>query len=140
MEKIIAVDFDGTIVENRYPAMGKPRIFAFQTLKALQQKGFILILWTCRVGSLLDDAVKLCKDNGVEFYSVNSSYPGEVLDGSTSRKIDADIYIDDRNFGGLPSWGEIYQKLCPENGAPLYEQKKKKGFFGRLFSNSNDDI
>lgn len=132
MDKTIAVDFDGTIVENRYPQMGRERIFAFQTLRALQQKGYILILWTCRTGSLLDDAVKLCKDNGIEFYAVNSAYPGEVLDGSASRKIDADIYIDDRNYGGLPSWGEIYQTLCPE-GRPLYEDRKKKGFWSRIF-------
>ncbi|MCQ2227178.1 MAG: hypothetical protein MJZ01_04610 [Bacteroidales bacterium] len=131
MDKIIAVDFDGTIVENRYPQMGRERAFAFQTLRELQHKGYLLVLWTCRVGSLLDDAVELCKKNGVEFYAVNSAYPGEVLDGNASRKIDADIYIDDRNFGGLPSWGEIYQALCPE-GQPLYKQQKKS-LFKRLF-------
>lgn len=130
-DKIIAVDFDGTIVENKYPAMGKPRIFVFETLRSLQKKGYILILWTCRTGHLLDDAVELCKQNGVEFYSVNSAYPGEVLDGRAARKIDADIYIDDRNFGGIPSWGEIYQTLCPEGG-PLYSEKKR-GFWEKLF-------
>ena len=53
----IAVDFDGTLVENEYPDIGKPKLFAFETLKALQEKGFRLILWTVRSGKELDDAV-----------------------------------------------------------------------------------
>lgn len=129
--RIIAVDFDGTIVENRYPEMGRERPFAFQTLRALQQRGFLLILWTCRHGKLLDEAVELCRRNGVEFYAVNSGYAGEVFE-NMSRKIDADIYIDDRNFGGVPSWGEVYQTLCPD-GAPM--RSEKKSFLKRLFRN-----
>ncbi len=131
MEKLIAVDFDGTIVENKFPEIGKERLFAFQTLRALQEKGYLLVLWTCRVGKQLDEAVELCRNNGLEFYAVNSAYPGEVLEGNVSRKIDADIYIDDRNYGGLPSWGEIYQNLCPDS-KPV--EHKKKGFFARIFS------
>lgn len=111
---VIAVDFDGTIVENRYPEMGKERPFAFYSLKALQAKGYLLILWTCRQGQLLDDAVELCRKNGIEFYAVNCTYPGQENDNTISRKIDADMYIDDRNYGGMPSWGEIYQTLCPD--------------------------
>ena len=48
---IIAIDFDGTIVEDAYPKIGKPRIFAFETLKRLQEDGHRLILWTYRSGS-----------------------------------------------------------------------------------------
>lgn len=131
MDKVIAVDFDGTIVENKYPLIGKERIFAFQTLVALQKKGYVLILWTCRSGKLLDEAVEFCRSHGVEFYAVNCGYPGEVMDGGVSRKIDADIYIDDRNFGGLPSWGEIYQTLCPE-GEPMRE-RNGRGLLSKLF-------
>lgn len=131
MDKIIAVDFDGTIVENKYPLLGKERPFAFATLRALQAKGYMLILWTCRSGKELDEAVELCRKNGVEFYAVNSGYAGESFSDGMSRKIDADIYIDDRNFGGIPSWGEIYQTLCPD-GRPMYEEKKR-GLLSRLF-------
>lgn len=52
--KVIAIDFDGTVVEHKYPAIGKEMLFAFATLKALQQKGHKLILWTIRVGTTLD--------------------------------------------------------------------------------------
>ena len=74
----IAVDFDGTIVENKYPKIGKPLPFAFETLKAFQKKGCVLILWTCREGELLDEAVEFCRRNGVEFYAVNQNHPEEA--------------------------------------------------------------
>lgn len=128
----IAVDFDGTIVDNAYPSIGKERLFAFNTLKALQEKGFVLILWTCRSGKLLDDAVDFCRKRGVEFYAVNENYTGEVADGVTMRKIDADIYIDDRQVGGLPSWGEIYQTLCPDS--PMPTRRPRKPWWKRIFS------
>lgn len=129
----IAVDFDGTIVEHEYPKIGKTRAFAFQTLKMLEAKGHQLILWTYRSGRYLDEAVEFCKENGMEFYAINSNYADEVFDGSKSRKIDCDYYIDDRNIGGLPSWGEIYQILHPEDGSANYEEpkKKKKSFWKR---------
>lgn len=107
----IAVDFDGTIVEHKYPAIGKERTFAFETLKAFQKQGHQLILWTYRSGRELTDAVEYCRKNGLEFYAVNSNYPEEVFDSSISRKIIADVYIDDRNVGGFPGWGEIWQML-----------------------------
>lgn len=107
--KKIAVDFDGTIVDDAYPSIGKAKIFAFETLKKLQSQGFRLILWTYRHGKTLDEAIQFCRNNGIEFYAVNSSFEGEVFDSETqSRKIDADWFIDDRNLGGFPGWGEIY--------------------------------
>lgn len=131
----IAVDFDGTIVEHEYPKIGKTRPFAFETLKMLENKGHELILWTYRSGRYLKEAVEFCRENGMEFYAINSNYPEEEFDNSKSRKIDCDYYIDDRNIGGLPSWGEIYQILHPEDGnAAQTEQvvkKKKRGLFRR---------
>jgi hypothetical protein len=122
----IAVDFDGTIVEHCYPAIGEPMLFAFETLKELQKKGFLLILWTFRVGKELDEAVEFCRLNGIEFYAVNKSYPEEVLDDSKSRKIDADIFIDDRNLGGFPGWSEVWQQLFPESSMVELEKKAVK--------------
>lgn len=107
----IAVDFDGTIVEHKYPYIGEEQLFAFDTLKQLQQEGHQLILWTFRAGKTLKDAVEYCKHNGVEFYSVNESYPGEKLDATTSRKLDADLFIDDRNFGGFSGWSEVWEEV-----------------------------
>ena len=121
----IAVDFDGTIVEHRYPEIGKEIMFAFQTLRALQEQGHQLILWTYRSGKELYDAVEYCRRNGIEFYAVNSSYPEEEFDEDyDSRKIDADIFIDDRNIGGLPPWGEIYQMINPHEKPSLEEEIK----------------
>jgi hypothetical protein len=109
----IAVDFDGTIVEHEYPEIGKEKLFAFQTLKELDKMGVRLILWTFRNGKELDDAVDFCRKNGLEFYAVNKNYPEEVFDDSISRKIDADIYIDDKNLGGFQGWSEVWQILNP---------------------------
>jgi len=109
---IIAVDFDGTIVEHKYPAIGKELPFAFETLKGMQREGHLLILWTYRGGKELEEAVEYCKKKGIEFYAVNKSYPEEILDEkTTSRKINADLFIDDRNIGGFYGWGEIWQEL-----------------------------
>ena len=124
---IIAVDFDGTIVENAYPKIGKPMLFAFETLKKLSQDGHRLILWTYRCGDKLDEAVAFCKENGINFYAVNSSFPEEEYTNDVSRKINADFFIDDRNIGGFYGWGETYQLLT--NSAPPIPEKKK-GFFG----------
>lgn len=110
----IAVDFDGTIVEHEYPGIGKEKLFAFQTLRELEKKGAMLILWTFRTGKELDEAVEFCRNNGIEFYAINKNYPEEIFDEATvSRKINADIYIDDRNVGGFPGWSEIWQLLNP---------------------------
>ncbi|HYQ57383.1 MAG TPA: hydrolase, partial [Draconibacterium sp.] len=103
----IAVDFDGTIVEHRYPEIGKELPFATDTLRALHDKGHKLILWTYRAGKELNEAIEFCASKGVEFYAVNKNYPEEKLNENISRKILADLYIDDRNYGGMPNWTDI---------------------------------
>jgi hydroxymethylpyrimidine pyrophosphatase-like HAD family hydrolase len=134
----IAVDFDGTIVEHRYPEIGKTLLFAFETLKKLQEQRHQLILWTYRSGKELDEAVEFCRKNGIEFYAVNKNYPEEVFDEKTvSRKIQADYYIDDRNICGLPGWGEIWQIIHPELNPTVANERKNlprsRTLFGRLF-------
>ncbi len=137
----ISVDFDGTIVEHRYPEIGKEMIFAFETLKALQKQGHLLILWTIRAGKELEEAVEFCRKNGVEFYAVNKNYPEEIFEeGEVSRKINAEVFIDDRNVGGFPGWGEIYHMLNPNENPSREEElrnlraSKKSAFIKRLFS------
>jgi len=138
---IIAVDFDGTIVEHEYPRLGKPIPFALDVLKKLQkEQRHTLLLWTVREGKLLEEAVEYCSKNGVEFYAVNSNYPEEDL-GDTPRKLMADIFIDDKNIGGLPDWSVIYKSILSgentfqnlddyisDNNKP----KRKKNLFIRL--------
>lgn len=124
---IIAVDFDGTIVEDEYPKIGKPMVFAFETMEKLQQDGHRLILWTYRSGRKLKEAVEFCRENGIEFYAVNESYDKEELDG-ISRKINADIFVDDRNIGGFIGWGEVYHKITDNPLPNPKSTNKKKGF------------
>jgi len=132
----IAVDFDGTIVEHKYPKIGKEMLFAFDTLKAIQAQGHLLILWTYRAGKHLDDAVEYCRKNGIEFYAVNKSYPEEKYDETISRKLDADMFIDDRNVGGFLGWSKIWQTFAPnEEGLPN-SYAEKKSFFQRLLGKS----
>jgi hypothetical protein len=140
----IAVDFDGTIVEHEYPAIGKEMLFAFLTLKELSKKGARLILWTFRAGKELDDAVEFCRKNGVEFYAVNKNYPEEILTENVSRKIDADIFIDDKNLGGFPGWSEVWQMLNPfeleQKEAERRMAAKQGNIFKRIIGkNSNSD-
>ena len=110
---IIAVDFDGTIVEHKYPEIGKEVPFAIDTLKMLIKDQHRLILWSVREGALLDEAVEWCRARGVEFYAVNKDYPEEEKEKNNhfSRKLKADFFIDDRNIGGLPEWGQIYRMI-----------------------------
>ena len=131
----IAVDFDGTIVEHKYPAIGKEKPFAIETLRQLQQEGNKLILWTSREGQLLEDAIAFCHVRGLDFYAVNSNQPaGALFAGQAGTKIVADVYIDDRNLGGLPDWGTIYEIICHKRELKHMKQKKcKKSFWRKLF-------
>jgi len=128
---ILAIDFDGTVVDDAYPGIGKPKIFAFETLKRLQKDGHRLILWTYRHGKHLDEAVAFCKANGIEFYAINSSFPEETYDTDRSRKIHADFFVDDRNIGGFIGWGEVYQKIANKE-LGIQKRSKSKGFFSFL--------
>ena len=123
---IIAVDFDGTIVDDEYPKIGESKVFAFETMHKLIEDGHRLVLWTYRHGEKLEEAVEFCTKNGIEFYAVNESYENEIMDKRISRKINADIFIDDRNIGGFIGWGEIYQ-LIVKQPIPVKSKKSKKG-------------
>jgi hypothetical protein len=138
----IAVDFDGTIVEHEYPDIGKEKLFAFQTLRELEKMGASLILWTFRTGKELEDAVEFCRKNGIVFYAVNKNYPEEIFDETVSRKINADIYIDDKNIGGFPGWSNVWQILYPYELHQEEAQKRMastplKKILKRLFNGKN---
>jgi hypothetical protein len=130
----IAVDFDGTIVEHKYPAIGKEKPFAIETLKQLADEGNKLILWTSRDGELLQEALDFCHKRGLDFYGVNSNQPvGSLFEGragSTSVKVVADVYIDDKNLGGLPDWGTIHEIITGIR--EKQHARRRKGLFRRL--------
>ena len=106
---IWAVDFEGTItVRSKFPDFGKPNISVIELLKMARLQGVRLILWTCRYGNYLTDAVEWCKDYGLEFDAVNENVP-EAIEylGRDTRKVIADLYIDDKSFH---FWGEEGEK------------------------------
>lgn len=121
---IIAVDFDGTIVEHRYPDIGREKPFAIETLKKLANEQHRLILWTVRKGKLLQEAVDFCRTRGLDFYAVNRNFPEE--NEPEERKLRADLWIDDRNLGGLPDWGTIYRMI--RNNWTFDELKRQDEF------------
>lgn len=97
MSKIIAVDFDGTLFTEEYPNIGKPKWRVINWCKERQVKGDILILWTCREGEYLQEAIEMCKDVGLVFDYVNENVPLRIKRcGNDCRKIGADIYLDDK--------------------------------------------
>lgn len=95
--RIIAVDFDGTLCTDCYPKIGFPNLGLIELLKRMQGNGCRIILWTCRCGERLDEAVSWCEGYGLQFDEINENVQ-EILQqyGSNSRKIYADVYIDDK--------------------------------------------
>lgn len=104
LPKIIAVDFDGTIVSDEFPKIGKPNYGLIRTLRAMQRKGVKLILWTsrnnsCEMGALLTNAIEACEHFGLKFDAINENI-SEVkkLTGGDTRKVYADVYLDDHSI------------------------------------------
>ena len=91
--EVLAVDFDGTLCEHDFPDIGQPKEAVIEYVKVMQEMGWRIILWTVREGLHLEDAVEWCREHGIEFDAINENvvefrYP--------SRKVYADIYLDDR--------------------------------------------
>jgi len=107
---IIAVDFDGTLHTGKeWPEIGAPVPYAIEAMQRLKEEGHRLIIWTCRGGEYQIDMIDWLLEHGIPFDAINEhdsdalkSFPYE------SRKVYADVYIDNQNLGGIPSWIEIY--------------------------------
>lgn len=104
LPKIIAVDFDGTLVTDKFPSIGEPNLPLMRMLTYMRQNhGVKLILWTSRdysvkYGDLLEDAVEFCASHGLEFDAINENIrEAQILTGGDTRKVYADIYLDDKN-------------------------------------------
>ena len=95
--RVIAVDFDGCLCGNRWPKIGEANKAAIHTLIRLKDNGARLILWTCRTGTLLDEAVAWCEGHGLTFDAVNVNLPERIaMYGGDTRKVFADEYWDDK--------------------------------------------
>lgn len=103
LPKIIAVDFDGTLVEDKWPEIGKPNKEVFEFLKYLQKEHNIkLILWTSRTDRHLINAIEFCKAQGMEFDAINENLPEvKAFTGRDTRKVYADIYLDDKSIPAI---------------------------------------
>lgn len=97
MRKTIAVDFDGCLCENRFPFVGAPNWSVINEAKERQRNGDKLILWTCRTGVYLEDAITACKQWGLTFDAINdSTEEWKQMFGNNPRKVGANEYWDDR--------------------------------------------
>ena len=96
---IFAVDFDGTLCNINYPELGEPIDIVIDFCLQRREEGHKLILWTCRCGKYLEEAVAWCKEQGLEFDAVNENLP-EMIEAfdNDCRKVFADYYIDDKNL------------------------------------------
>lgn len=95
---IMAVDFDGTLVDDAYPEIGVERISTCNFVRSLQKLGIKSILWTSRTGQDLEDAINWCTEHNLHFDTVNENIPEvKALTGQDTRKVYADVYLDDRN-------------------------------------------
>lgn len=103
MNKIIAVDFDGTLCRAIWPDVGTPNLKLISELIQRQRNGDKIILWTCREGIALENAIKWCKEYNLVFDAINDNLAEQVnLYGNNSRKISCDVYIDDKSC--IPDW------------------------------------
>lgn len=97
LPKIVAVDFDGTLVTDEFPEIGRIKLLVWDTVITAQENGYKVILWTCRNGEALKKAVDFCAMHGLHFDAINENLDEiKILYGGDTRKVFADLYIDDR--------------------------------------------
>ncbi|MBL4889996.1 MAG: hypothetical protein JKX97_08275 [Candidatus Lindowbacteria bacterium] len=126
----IAIDFDGTCVEHKFPYIGEELHGAVETLKWLVEEGHELILWTCREDvpgdperAYLTNAVNWFKEHQIPLIGINSTpdqYEFRPAD-SHRRKVVADLYIDDKNLGGFSGWAVVFDELEGEGPDAKFE-------------------
>lgn len=108
-QKIIAIDFDGTIVSNNYPKIGDLKENVKETIDKFKRDGYYIIIWTCRANKKLEEAINFLLENNIYFDRINDDAPFIINEfGNSNRKVFADLYIDDRFIYNLPNWNYIY--------------------------------
>lgn len=112
--KAIAIDFDGCLCDNAYPAIGAPNWGVIARAKMEQEAGAGLILWTCREGQLLLEAVAACESWGLHFDAINESLPSWIAAfDNAPRKVGASEYWDDRAvpMGGVQEVNQVIEAI-----------------------------
>lgn len=132
---IYAVDFDGTLCEDAYPEIGAPRTEIIEKCKHIQAAGGKLILWTCRTGHMLEEAIKWTGRQGLSWDAINENLPERIEEyGGDCRKISADFYIDDK--AEVPTGGTTSTELAI--GVLLSQRKKGIAKYGRELTIDTD--
>ena len=122
---LIAIDFDGTIVDHQYPETGKPVPHAIESIKELQRMGWSVMLWTMRSGETLTEAVNYCERNGIELFCANQN--PKQFEWTSSPKLYAQHYIDDAAVG-CPLIKNVYRI----DGRPMVDWIKILQYFKAL--------
>lgn len=126
MRRTIAIDFDGTLFENAWPGIGPARMNVIQAALAEQRSGSALILWTCREGALLEEALAACEAAGMRFDAVNdSTEEWKAAWGTSPRKIGATEYWDDKAVN--PLLDKRFYAEDTENRKPLTRGVSRRG-------------
>lgn len=124
MPFIVAIDYDSTLFKGSYPEKGDPILKVIKKIKEFKSNGAEIVLWTCREGWTLQEAMERCKEQGIEFDAVNDNAPSQtkymvekLKEGSifAHRKIFADIYVDDRSPGSIDYFLKIDVKSTCAN-------------------------
>ena len=131
MAYVVACDYDKTLFEKSWPEMGDPKEDVINQLKAFKKAGAEIVLWTCREGKSLQEAISRCTNEKLEFDSINETAPSQKKYQQTKlvdngevfglRKIYADIYVDDRSPGSI----DYFLSLDPREECKKTENKKK---------------
>lgn len=103
---ILAIDFDGTLCEDRFPEIGAANDRLISALIKFKEErpGVKYVLWTCRDNNTperyLDRAVEFCEKHGLKFDAVNENLPEvqAMFGNNDTRKVYADRYLDDKNI------------------------------------------
>jgi len=110
-QRIVAIDFDGTIVEDTWPTIGNLRPDVLRVIKRLRDNGDNIVIWTCRQGKDLSDAIKFLDKNDIPYDAINENVESVKVDFNPFPKIYYDVLIDDKNLGGILQWKKVEKIL-----------------------------
>lgn len=121
---IVAVDFDGTLsLDAQYPNIGRFNTHLYEALMKLKGIGWSIVLWTCREGKELREAVEWCKMNGLEFDAINENPPEVPF---KSRKVVADLYVDDRAYAPTMNFCKFVDGIISMHNYQYLTTKKEE--------------